>query len=82
MIRGGKYQANFKEPKEIEKYDPMNDPAVWLDTYLMAIGIAGNTDLLVACYLPLMMEGVTRQWINTLLADNIDSWKDMCEAFI
>ncbi len=64
MIRGEKYPPNFKAPKEIEKYDPSYDPAVWLDTYLMAMGIAGHTDLLAARYLPLMMEGTCRQWIN------------------
>ena len=73
MIRGEKYPANFKAPKEIEKYDPTYDPAVWLDTYLMAMGITGHTDLLAARYLPLMMEGTCRQWINTLPQDSIDS---------
>src|SRR3954465_13059500 len=57
MIRGERYPANFKAPKEIQKYDPSYDPSVWLDTYLMAMGIVGHTDLLAACYLPLMMEG-------------------------
>jgi hypothetical protein len=82
MIRGEKYPTNFKAPKEIEKYDPTYDPTVCLDTYLMAMGIAGHTDLLTARYLPLMMEGATRQWINTLPADSIDSWADMREAFV
>ena len=55
MIRGEKYLANFKASKEIEKYDPSYDPSVWLDTYLMAMGIAGHTDLLAARYLPLIL---------------------------
>ena len=78
MIRGKKYPANFKVPKEIEEYDP----SMWLDTYLMAMGIAGHTDLLAARYLPLMMEGATRQWINTLPAGSIDSWEEMRDAFV
>src|SRR3954468_8671616 len=82
MIRGEKYPTNFKAPKEIEKYDPSYDPAVWLDTYLMAMGIAGHTDLLAARYLPLMMEGTCRQWINTLPQDSIDSWEEMRDAFV
>jgi hypothetical protein len=48
----------------------------------MAMGIAGHTDLLAARYLPLMMEGTTRQWINTLPPNSIDSWEDMRRAFI
>src|SRR3954469_6147267 len=82
MIRGEKYPMNFKAPKEIEKYDPSYNPSVWLDTYLMAMGIAGHTDLLAARYLPLMMEGACRQWINTLPPDSIDSWEEMRDAFV
>jgi hypothetical protein len=48
----------------------------------MAMGIAGHTELLAARYLSLMMEGTTRQWINTLPPNNIDSWEDMRHAFI
>src|SRR4051812_49049152 len=77
-----KYSVNFKEPKEIEKYDPSYDPSVWLDTYLMDMVIAGHTDLLAARYLPLMMEGASQQWINTLPTDIIDSWEEMRDAFI
>ena len=29
-----------------------------------------------------MMEGATRQWINTLPADSIDSWEEMRDAFV
>src|SRR4051812_17491273 len=82
MIRGERYPANFKAPKEIEKYDPSYDPSMWLDTYLMAMGIAGQTDLLPARYLPLMMDGASRQCINTLPADSIDSWEDMLDTFV
>ncbi len=48
----------------------------------MAMGIAGHTDLLAAHYLPLMMEGTCRQWINTLPQDSIDSWEEMRDAFV
>src|SRR3954471_6432828 len=37
---------------------------------------------LAARYLPLMMEGACRQWINTLPADSIDSWEEMHDAFV
>lgn len=29
-----------------------------------------------------MIEGATRHCINTLPADSIDSWEDMCDAFV
>jgi hypothetical protein len=82
MVRGDRYPVPFRAPKEIEKYKPTLDPVVWIDSYLMAIGIASHTNLLAARYLPLMMEGSTRQWINTLPPNNIDSWEDMRLTFI
>ena len=82
MIRHEQYPIGFRSPKEITKYDPKEDPTTWIDTYLMAMGIAGHTDLLAARFLPMMMEGPTRQWFNTLPADSIDSWEDMRNAFI
>ena len=42
----------FGAPKEIEKYDPFQDPNIWIESYLMAMGIAGHSDLLAARYLP------------------------------
>jgi hypothetical protein len=82
MVRGEKYPVPFRAPKEIKKYEPTLDPIVWVDSYLLAMGIASHTDLLAARYLPLMMEGTTRQWINTLPPNSIDSWEDMRRAFI
>jgi hypothetical protein len=39
----------------------------------MAVGIAGHNDLLTTRYLPLLVDGNTRQWLNTLPKDTIDS---------
>ena len=39
----------------------------------MVMGIAGQINLLAARYLPLMMDGANRQWINTLTPNNIES---------
>jgi hypothetical protein len=60
MVRGERYPNPFRTPKEIKKYEPTLDPVVWIDSYLMAMGIADHTDMLTARYLPLMMEGSTR----------------------
>jgi hypothetical protein len=82
MVRGEEYQPNFKAPSEIEKYDPKQDHVVWIDTYLMAMGIASHTELLATCYLPLMVDGNTRHWLNTLPKNIIDSWDEMRSEFI
>jgi hypothetical protein len=33
---------------------------MWIDTYLMALGITGHTELLATRYLPLLVDGNTR----------------------
>ena len=82
MVRGEPYLEEFKGPCDIEKYDTSLDPVVWIDSYTMAMGIAGHSELLAARYLPLMMDGATRQWFNTLPANSIDSWEEARVAFI
>jgi hypothetical protein len=82
MLRGEEYQRNFKAPREIEKYDPKQDPAMWIDTYLMSMGIAGHTELLATRYLPLLVDDNTRQWLNTLPKNIIDFWDEMRSEFV
>ncbi|KAK1602291.1 hypothetical protein QYE76_008140 [Lolium multiflorum] len=82
MIRGEPYPVGFKGPRDIEKYDTHIDPTVWIDSYAMAMGIQGHSELLAARYLPLMMDGVNRHWFNTLTANSIDSWEEARAAFI
>ena len=73
MVRGEPYPQGFKGPRDIEKYDTSLDPGVWIDAYTMAMAIVGHSELLAARYLPLMMDGATRQWFNTLPPNSIDS---------
>ncbi|KAK1641801.1 hypothetical protein QYE76_059606 [Lolium multiflorum] len=82
MIRGEPYPVGFKGPRDIEKYDTHIDPTVWIDSYAMAMGIQGHSELLAARYLPLMMDGVNRHWFNTLTVNSIDSWEEARAAFI
>ncbi|KAK1699137.1 hypothetical protein QYE76_015834 [Lolium multiflorum] len=80
--RGEPYPVGFKGPRDIEKYDTHIDPTVWIDSYAMAMGIQGHSELLAARYLPLMMDGVNRHWFNTLTVNSIDSWEEARTAFI
>jgi hypothetical protein len=41
------------------------------------MGIASHTKLLATCYLPLLVDGNTRQWLNTLPKNSIESWDNM-----
>ncbi|KAK1693323.1 hypothetical protein QYE76_010020 [Lolium multiflorum] len=82
MIRGEPYPVGFKGPRDIEKYDTHIDPTVWINSYTMAMGILGYSELLAARYLPLMMDGVNRHWFHTLTPNSIDSWDEARAAFI
>jgi hypothetical protein len=73
MVRGKEYPLNFKAPREVEKYDPKQDPTIWIDLYLKAIGITGHTELVATHYLSLLVDDSTRQWLNTLPKNSIDS---------
>jgi hypothetical protein len=45
------------------------------------MGIAGHTDLIATCYLPLMINRTTK-WINTLPQNNKNSLEDMRDTFV
>ncbi|XP_071674379.1 uncharacterized protein [Lolium perenne] len=81
MIRGEPYPVGFTGPRNIEKYDTHIDPTVWIESYTMAMGIHGYSELLAARYLPLMMDGVNRHLFNTLTPNSIDSWEEARAAF-
>jgi hypothetical protein len=43
---------------------------------------AGHTELLATRYLKLLVDGNTRQWLNTLPKNSIDSWDEMRLVFV
>ena len=82
MIKGEPYPKKNCGLRDIEKYNPAVDPAVWADAYLLAMGFAGHNSLLAARYLPLVMEGTSLHWTQGLRPGSIDSWEDMRQAFV
>ncbi|KAK1648986.1 hypothetical protein QYE76_066791 [Lolium multiflorum] len=75
-------RAHSPGPRDIEKNDTSLDPVVCIDSYTMAMGIIGHSELLVARYLPLMMDRENRRWFNTLPLNSIDSWEEARTAFV
>jgi hypothetical protein len=53
-----------------------------LEDYEISMSIQGASDMIMACYMPLMMKDVARTWIQGLPAKSIHSWRDMRRAFI
>jgi hypothetical protein len=55
---------------------------MWLRTYSIAIrAVCGDNDIMAA-YFPVMMGRHTLNWLEALLAGSINSWQDLCSAFI
>jgi hypothetical protein len=45
------------------------------------VQFTGGSPNVVVCYLPLMLSGTARQWINDLAENSIQTWFDMQTAF-
>jgi hypothetical protein len=54
----------------------------WLEDYEMAMTIQNASEMIMACYMPLMMKDVARTWIQGLPANSIHSWRDMRRVFV
>ncbi len=81
MIRSATYPKGFRIDKTIKPYDGTAKPATWLQDYGNAVEIAGGNPNVAVKYLPLMLAGTTRQWIDDLPEKSIYNWLDMQEAF-
>jgi hypothetical protein len=71
----------FKIEKNIRQYNGVDRPLTWLQDYFNAVQFAGGFPIVVVRYLPLMLSGTTRQWINDLAENSIQTWFDMQIVF-
>jgi hypothetical protein len=53
----------------------------WLQDYFNAVQFAGGSPNVAVRYLPLMLSGTARQWINDLVENSIQTWFNMQTAF-
>ena len=54
----------------------------WLVDYSMAVSIANGNKRVAVKYVPLMLQGTARTWLNSLKPRNNNSWVDFTEVFI
>ena len=57
-------------------------PEDWLIYYTTLVGIARGNKRVVVRYVPLMLAGSARTWLNSLPAGSVNSWVDFEEAFV
>ena len=63
-------------------YDGESDPKTWLRTYSIAVRATCSDNDIMAAYFPVMMGRHALNWLEALLAGSINSWQDLCSAFI
>ncbi|KAI5005203.1 hypothetical protein ZWY2020_032446 [Hordeum vulgare] len=81
-IRGEPFPRGFSLPQDTSKYNGTAKPEDWLIDYTTAVGIATGNKRVAVRYVPLMLAGLARTWLNILPAGSVNSWVDFEEAFI
>ncbi|KAI5022553.1 hypothetical protein ZWY2020_059283 [Hordeum vulgare] len=81
-IRGEPFPRGFTLPRDTPKYNGTAKPEDWLIDYTTAVGIARGNKRVAVRYVPLMLAGSARTWLNSLPAGSINSSVDFEEAFI
>ena len=74
------FPQGFK-PVNIEAYDGMTDPGVWIEDFILHIHMARRDDLHAIKYLPLKLKGPARHWLKSLPENSIGSWEELEDAF-
>ena len=55
---------------------------MWLRTYSIAVRAANGDNDIMAAYFPVMMGCHALNWLEALPAGSINSWQELCNAFI
>jgi hypothetical protein len=72
-IRDEPIPHGFKIEKNIRQYNGVDRPLTWLQDYFNAVQFTGGSPNVAICYLPLMLSGTARQWINDLAENSIQT---------
>ena len=81
-IRDEPFPKGFTLPRDTLKYTGSVKPEDWLVDYSTAVNIANGNKHVAVKYVPLMLQGTARTWLNSLKPCSINSWVDFIEAFI
>ena len=73
--------SQFQLGRSTRPYNGSTKPQDWLADYVSAVYIAGGNRRWAVRYLPHMLEGPARIWLNNLPENSIDCWLDLEEAF-
>jgi hypothetical protein len=80
-VRRTRVPKGFKLPHDQQKYDGLQEPALWLSDYLQAVQILGGTKATAMQSPQLHLTSAARSWLNTLPNDSIGSWGELESQF-
>ena len=72
---------NFQLPRGTKTYNGSTKPQDWLNDYVTAVNVAGGNRRWAVRYVPQMLEGPARIWLNNLPPKSIQCWLDFEDAF-
>ena len=81
-IRDEPFPKGFMLPRDTPKYTGSVKPEDRLVDYSTAVSIANGNKRVAVKYVPLMLQGTTRTWVNSLRPCSINSWVDFTDAFV
>jgi hypothetical protein len=72
----------FQPARGARTYNGSTNPEDWLEDYSTTVNIAGGNLWWAVRYVPQMLEGPARIWLNNLPARRINGWVDFEEQFV
>ncbi|KAI4980027.1 hypothetical protein ZWY2020_016780 [Hordeum vulgare] len=82
QIRGEPFSKSFTLPRDTPKYSGTTKLEDWLIDYTTTVDIARGNKRIAVRYVPLVLTGSVRIWLNSLPAGSVNSWVDFEEAFV
>lgn len=76
-----KFLGNF-HLRLVDKYDREQNPELWLADYIRTMQLANEYPYHAIKYLPIMLKGLARAWLNTLPPKSIFCWKNIHQEFL
>jgi hypothetical protein len=55
---------------------------MWMRIYSVAVQAANGNNDIMAAYFPVMMSRQALNWLEALPTGSINSWQDLCNAFV
>ena len=73
-LRNERVPKDFKGPRKVPKYTANLQPGAWIESYEMAMELLEVSEVAMAKYFTMMLDGTARTWLKGLPPNSIGSW--------